>query len=65
VLGIVETSEMICFAVRWKGEKKTMSWSVYHDGKDAMVAAAHRLLSEVDVVCGFNSKKFDLRHMNR
>jgi len=62
---MVEYAETICFAAKWHHSKQIEYYSTYHHGKEEMVAQAHRLLSEADVVIGYNSKKFDLKHLNR
>lgn len=62
---IAEHAETISFAAKWHGKKKVEFYSVYHHGKEEMLAQAHRLLSEADVVVGYNSKGFDMKHLNR
>lgn len=60
-----QAGEVISFAAKWHGQKKVHFYSVFHDGKEAMVQAAHDLLSEADVVVGYNSKNFDMKHLHR
>ncbi len=62
---LVESAETISFAAKWYGEKQVMFYSTFHDGKQAMLQAAHDLLSEADIVVGYNSKGFDVKHLNR
>ncbi len=62
---IVEVAETISFAAKWHGKKEVEFYSTYHHGKEEMLAQAHRLLSEADVVVGYNSKGFDMKHLNR
>ncbi len=62
---LVESAETISFAAKWHGQKKVMFYSTYHHGKDVMLQAAHDLLSEADIVVGYNSKGFDMKHLNR
>lgn len=62
---LLESGEVICFAAKWHGAKKVHFYSIHHDGKEAMVQAAHDLLSEADVVVHYNGDKFDLPHLNR
>lgn len=62
---LVEPAETISFAAKWHGEKKIHFASTFHDGKEEMLIAAHNLLSEADVVVGYNSKGFDMKHLNR
>lgn len=62
---LVETGEVICFAAKWYGSRKILYYSVHHDGKEAMLQAAHDLLSEADVVVHYNGKGFDIPHLQR
>lgn len=62
---VVEHAETICFAAKWHDKKKVEFYSTFHHGKEEMVAQAHRLLSEADIVVGYNSNGFDLKHLNR
>lgn len=62
---IHKTTEVICFAAKWQGERKMYFASVHEDGKDAMVLLARDLLDEADVVMHYNGKRFDIPHLNR
>lgn len=62
---LIEPTEMMCFAAKWVGKPKMTFRSTYHDGRLAMVAEAHHLLNEADVVMHFNGKRFDVPHLNR
>lgn len=62
---IEETGEVISFAAKWRGEKKVYFASVHHDGKEGMLDLVHKLLDEADVVVGYNSKSFDMKHIRR
>lgn len=62
---LLEATEMFSFAAKWLGEKRTAFYSTFHNGKEAMVQAAWDLLNEADVVVGWNSKSFDVKHLNR
>jgi DNA polymerase elongation subunit (family B) len=62
---LLDSGEVICFAAKWHGQKKVMFFSTFHDGKEAMVKAAHELLTEADVVVHYNGDRFDLPHLNR
>jgi DNA polymerase elongation subunit (family B) len=64
---IVRQGRVICFAAQWVGDKKVMFHSEHHDagGHQAMIEAAHRLLTEADVVVHYNGMRFDRRHLNR
>jgi hypothetical protein len=57
---------MLCFAAKWIGEKgPTMFWSEHHDTQAEMLAAAHDLLDEADVLVHWNGTSFDTKHLNR
>jgi hypothetical protein len=58
-------SHVMCFAAKWLGEREVSFWSEHHDGHEAMVDAAWRLLDEADAVIGYNSKGFDVKHLHR
>ncbi len=62
---LVSSTEVICFGARWNDSKKVIFKSVHHHGKDAMLEEMHRVLSEADVVIGWNSQSFDSKHMMR
>jgi len=60
-----EATRVISFAAKWHGEKGVEFFSEFHDGKDQMIRAAHRILSEADVVVHYNGSSFDIKHLNR
>lgn len=62
---IQEPGYTLCFAAKWLGEKKVMFHSIPEDGKLGMVEAAHKLLSNADVVIHYNGSKFDIPTLNR
>lgn len=62
---LLESGEVICFAAKWRGAKKTMFYSTHHHGKKRMIDAAHQLLHEADIVVHYNGKRFDIPHLNR
>lgn len=62
---LLESGEVLCFAAKWHGSKKVLFYSVHHHGKEAMVQAAHDLLSEADAVVHYNGAKFDMPHLHR
>ena len=61
---IVKPKRTISFAAKWVGESKVHFLSEYHHGYDVMVQAAWDLLDEADAVIGYNSKRFDVKHLN-
>jgi len=62
---IVDTGTVICFAAKWVGERKVTFRSDHHDGHEAMVAEAWRLLDEAEAIVGYNHKAFDVKHLHR
>lgn len=62
---LLESTEMMCFAAKFLGDKKTQFYSTFHDGREGMVQKAWDLIHEADVVMGWNSKSFDEKHLNR
>lgn len=62
---IVEPTRMLSWAAKWH-DKPTVLWaSEYHHGAEPMVQRLHELLSEADVVVGWNSDSFDNKHARR
>lgn len=62
---LLESTEVICFGARWLGTEEVIFRSVHHDGKEEMLRTVHELLNEADAVMGWNSKGFDVKHLNR
>lgn len=62
---LIESGEVLCFAAKWHDKKQVMFFSVKQHGKAVMLEAAHKLLSEADVVVHFNGQRFDIPHLNR
>lgn len=63
---IVEQSRVLCFAANWYPAKRVdvyCEWDA--DGHAGMVQALWDLLDRADIVCGYNSNGFDLKHINR
>ncbi len=57
---VVDWGGVLCFACKWHGEDDVQFFAEWR-GKERMVRAAHRLLSEADAVIGWNSQRFDTR----
>lgn len=62
---IAETGSVICVAAKWIDEKKVHFFSDYHDGHDEMLEAIWDLVDRADVVVGYNSRSFDMKHLAR
>lgn len=61
---IIEPPGMLCFAVRWVGTGEVEFYSEWADGQEAMIQAVHSVLDEADIVVGYNSDNFDIKHIN-
>jgi len=63
---IVDHGGMMCFAAKWLGapESETFFYSEHGDGKQAMIEAAHRLLSEADYIITYNGDRYDVKRLN-
>lgn len=61
---VIEPSRVLCFAAKWLGEP-VQFWSEYHHGRERMIAEAHRLMCEADILVGYNHVRFDVPHLNR
>lgn len=62
---VVEPGRVICFAAKWLDQKRVMFYSEYDpEGPQGMAEAAHRLLSEADLVVTYNGVSFDIRHLH-
>lgn len=70
---IVEPTRMLSFAAKWEGSRQTLFESEYDFANEridpefhaTMVQNAWYLLDDADVVVGYNSDNFDLRHLRR
>lgn len=57
---VVNNGGMMCFGAKWLGSDEKIFFSEWEHGHQAMVEAAHALLTEADAVVTFNGDKFDL-----
>lgn len=62
---LFDVTEVFCFGARWLGEDETHIFSTHRDTKAVMLQKAWDLLDEADAVMGWNSKNFDVKHLNR
>lgn len=62
---IVDQTEVICWGARWLDEPNVEIRSTHRDGKEKMLKRIWTLLDEADVVMGWNSQSFDVKHLNR
>lgn len=61
---ILDPGGVMCFGAKWLGEKDVQFYSDWEHGHEAMIAHAHRLLTEADIVIGYNHDRFDLTKLN-
>lgn len=61
---IIDHGGLLCFAYKVLGQDEPVFVSEWTHGYDNMVREAHRFLSDVDVVIGYNSDRFDIRKLN-
>lgn len=62
---LVSQTEMLCFAAKWIDSDEVMFASQWDHGRNGMVKIAWELLDQADAVVGWNSRRFDTKHMNR
>lgn len=62
---IERVGSVISWAAKWHDKRDVMFASDHHDGHKSMVKQAWKLLDEADVVVGYNSKSFDMKHLAR
>ena len=63
--GIKEPTRMLSWSAKWYGDDEVMYASEFHHGHKNMVKEAYRLVNEADAIVGWNSKNFDMKHLNR
>lgn len=60
----VEWPSLLCLAGRWYGSREMMFSALWEQGgHEAMVRTAWQWLNDADVVVGWNSQKFDVKHL--
>jgi DNA polymerase elongation subunit (family B) len=60
-----QSGQVISFAAKWLGEPTVLFHSDFHDGHEAMIEAAYKLVNEADIIIGYNSQGFDMKHLHR
>lgn len=62
---LVNSSELMCWGAKWRGDESTIFASSFHHDKLTMVKEIHKLLEEADAVVTFNGERFDLPILNQ
>ncbi len=62
---IIEPSRTICWSAKWRGQKRILFRSEYHDGYPAMLREARNLLDECDVAVAYNGDRFDFKKLRQ
>jgi hypothetical protein len=60
---LVQHKSVLSFASKWVGADHVDFHSRHHDGQEGMVLAAWHALNRADGVIGYNSKRFDVKHL--
>lgn len=60
-----ECTQVICWAAKWHGRRPVEFRSDHHTGHVEQIQRMHELMSEADIIVGYNHKGFDLKHLNR
>ena len=61
---IKESGGPVCWAAKWHKDDNVYFSSTFHHGKENMVEALWEMFDEADEVVGWNSRQFDIKHMN-
>lgn len=62
---LLESTEVLCWAAKWRHETEVMFKSVHHDGRDEMINEVWNLLNRAHAVVHYNGRSFDVPHLNR
>ena len=62
---IINSSQVLCWAAKWYGEKQILFDSTFKSGHKRMLARIHKLLGEADVVVHYYGSKFDIPTLNK
>jgi DNA polymerase elongation subunit (family B) len=60
-----EVATVISVAAKWYDSRDVLFYSDHHNGHDEMIRQVHALVSEADLIVGYNSAGFDMKHLNR
>ncbi len=62
---LVEPGYTMCWAAKWRGERKVYFDSLHQSAERAMIKGIHGLINEADAVVHYNGKKFDMPTLNK
>ena len=62
---LMESSETMCWAAKWYGDKKVMYDSIYESEPKAMILRIHELMDEADMVVHYYGTGFDVPTLNK
>ena len=62
---IVEDTRVIAVAAKWLNSPKMIWLSEDKMPHEEMIAKAHELVSEADIIVTYNGKNFDMKHLRR
>ena len=57
---IIDPPRIICYSAQWYGSKKTLYRAEWDTSRAEMLQSLWELLTEADLVVGYNSKRFDI-----
>jgi DNA polymerase elongation subunit (family B) len=63
-LKVEKQSEIMSFAWKWQGDKNVKVISLRQYKPKELLKKIHGILDEADIVCGHNSKSFDVKMLN-
>jgi uncharacterized protein YprB with RNaseH-like and TPR domain len=63
-LKVEKQSKLLSFSYKWQGDKQVKVLSLKNNTEKGLLKKLHEILDEADIVCGHNSKKFDVRVVN-
>jgi DNA polymerase elongation subunit (family B) len=62
---LIATSDVMCWAAKWLGERKVIYEARQHDADDHRICEVLRdLFNEADIVVAHNGRAFDIKRMN-
>lgn len=62
---MIDSSEVLCWAAKWHGDKKVIYSGKDTDEHSVMIARMHLLMDEADVICTYNGNRFDIPTLHK